>query len=655
MSNELLPGTILYDYYKISECICTAEFSNIYIAEDLNENNKKVIIKELLHKAIGTNDRAKALEKFQEEIDIYKKLNHPNMAKIIESFSSESAVYTENKQFIVMEYIQGKTLRKIKEEQKEDLSPDDAGKWLGQIMEVIKYLSEQNPSVVFYYLTPDHVMITDEGQIKLINFGLGRFFRTGPFKSNQYMGIAGYAAPEQYGIKPVDNRADIFGAGAVIYYMLTQDDPEKHALNFSPVRTLNPMVSMQFARFISKCVQMKAEDRCENINEVIEKLNSITFSDTQVNPDKIKKKEEIKVKKVQPKQVVGKELEGWHQTIWWKIETHPVLGNKGFQAGLLILLIVLIYIAWYKRDIVISSLKNAPPSLVYAIKNNKNISVIDLNTLKVSSHELEISLVDAVYSDKLTNFYGITQENKLVEIRPGRYTITREKIIGSEPSCIILSKDKKIAYITNKRSGSINIVDLTTFNDIVPPVLTGAGPTKSVISSDGKTVYIFNSLQNSVSIFNTETNTIKNSLVIGDGVEDLALNADNSKLYLVNYKTSKIVIMDIKDKKVINEIEVKNNPVGIATNPMVDEFYVAADKSNMLQFLNINGVIKDEYPLDFIPIKLLTGLNGIKIYISGRTLSGYVISEFDTLKKKFNSLDNQEKEPAFLLTIYNWQ
>ncbi|MEQ8188815.1 MAG: serine/threonine-protein kinase, partial [Candidatus Eremiobacterota bacterium] len=290
MSNELLPGTILYDHYKISECISTTEFSNIYIAEHLKENNKKVIIKELLHKAIGTNDRAKALEKFQEEIDIYKKLDHPNMAKIIDSFSSESAVYTENKQFIVMEYIEGKTLRKIKEEQKEDVSPDDAGKWLGQIIEVIKYLSEQNPPVIFYYLTPDHVMVTEEGEVKLINFGLGRFFRTGPFKSNQYMGIAGYAAPEQYGIKPVDNRADIFGAGAVIYYMLTQDDPEKHALNFSPVRTLNQMVSMQFARFISKCVQMKAEDRCENINEVIEKLNSITFGDTQVSPDKIKKK-----------------------------------------------------------------------------------------------------------------------------------------------------------------------------------------------------------------------------------------------------------------------------------------------------------------------------------------------------------------------------
>jgi serine/threonine protein kinase len=657
MSNELLPGTIIYDHYKINECISTADFSNIYIAEDLNENNKKVIIKELLYKAIATNDRVKALGKFQEEIDMYKKLDHPNMAKIIECFSSESAVYTENKQFIVMEYIEGKTIRKIKDEKKEDLLPDDAGKWFIQIIEAIKYLSEQNPPSVFYYFTPDHVMITEEGNVKLINFGLGRFFRTGPFKSNQYMGIAGYAAPEQYGIKPVDNRADIFGAGALIYYMLTQDDPEKHALNFSPVRTMNTLVSMQFARFISKCVQMKPEDRCENINEVIEKLSSMAFTDTQISPDRIKKKEESKTKKSQPKQVVGKELEGWHEALWWNITTHPVLGNRGFQAGLMVILLIIIYMAWVKRDILVPSLsiKNKPPSLYYSLEERNNLDVIDLNTSKVSSNEIGQQIISLVYSDKLTSFYGITSDNNLIEINPGSNEITKKMASGIEPSSIKLSSDRQIAYITNKGSSNINIIDLTTFKNVVSPVLVGSGPSCSAMSSDGTMIYILNSQQDTISFFNTKNNNITDSVKIESEGKDITLNFNNTKLYITYPNSDNIIIMDVNNKQITNKISVETGLVGLATNHMADEMYVIANKTKDLQLLNINGVIKYKIPLDFIPIGIVCPTSGKKLFITGRSLSGYVIAEFDTLNKKITVLSQVERNPLFILPVYIWE
>ncbi|MEQ8171418.1 MAG: hypothetical protein ABRQ38_21180, partial [Candidatus Eremiobacterota bacterium] len=483
------------------------------------------------------------------------------------------------------------------------------------------------------------------------------FFRTGPFKSNQYMGIAGYAAPEQYGIKPVDNRADIFGAGAVIYYMLTQDDPEKHALNFSPVRTLNQMVSMQFARFISKCVQMKAEDRCENINEVIEKLNSITFADTQVSPDKIKKKEESKIRKVQPKQVVGKELEGWHQVILWKINTNPVIGNRGFQAGIMLVLLILIYMAWIKRDLLIPSLsvKNNPPSLIYSIEDGKNLSTIDLNTSKVSSTEINEQLVDLVYSEKSLCYYGITSQDKLVEIKAGSNKTTREKTVGREPLKITLSQDKQIAYILNKSSNNISIIDVTTFKELVSPVLTGSGPTISSLTSDGKFLYILNSQQNTINSFNTKDNAITGSIPIEQNTIDLTVNFDNSKLYTVNYEKNTIGIININEKKKIMDVTVNTGPCGIVANPVADEFYTITDKTKEIQILNINGMLKDKYSLDFIPISIVTGLKWKKIFIKGRSLSGYVIAEFDTVNKKINILTQPEKKPLFMLHIYKWQ
>jgi hypothetical protein len=79
MGNELLPGTILYEHYKIIECISTAKFSNVYIVEDTKDNNKQLIIKELLNEAIDAKDREQALKKFEEEVAIYKKLEHENI------------------------------------------------------------------------------------------------------------------------------------------------------------------------------------------------------------------------------------------------------------------------------------------------------------------------------------------------------------------------------------------------------------------------------------------------------------------------------------------------------------------------------------------------------------------------------------------------
>ncbi|MEQ8192688.1 MAG: YncE family protein, partial [Candidatus Eremiobacterota bacterium] len=371
---------------------------------------------------------------------------------------------------------------------------------------------------------------------------------------------------------------------------------------------------------------------------------------------KIKKKEESKVKKVQPKQVVGKELEGWHQTIWWKINTNPVLGNRGVQAGILIVMIIIIYMLWLKKEVLIPSLsvKNNPPALIYSLQERNNIDTINLNTAKVSSMEINQQLIDAVYSNEMSCIYAITAQEKLVEIIPGTYKIKREKSLGREPSTIRLSTNKKTVYITNQRSDNLSVIDLVNLKDIINPILVGSGPITSALSPDGKVLYILNSRQNSICFFNTESNTIIGSITVAQEEKDLTANFDNSKLYTVNYNSNKVKIIDLKSKKILNTISIEGGPAAIAANSMGDEFYVIADKTKELLYLNINGVIKDRYSLDFIPINIKTGVSGRKLFITGCSLSGYVIAEFDTLNKKINILTQPDKKPSFILPIYNW-
>ena len=378
MSNiKLKKGTVLMGKYALEECISSSKSCNIYIAED-KKNEKKVIIKELFDEAIDSKYRSEALKKFNEELAIYKNLETgEKIVKIIDNFASESAVYAENKQFIVMEHVKGKTLRQIKEEKKENLSPEEVGTWISELSDLFVELSNKEPSPVLYYLSPDHIMITDEGKVKVINYGLGRFFRSGPFKSNQYMGIAGYAAPEQYGIKAIDTRADIFGLGAVIYYMLTEDDPEKHPLNFSPVRQLNPSVSMQLARLISKCVQMKAEDRFQNFEELKEKVNSITLVDAQVSSDMVKKKEKKEGTSTgAKKKVLGKTVNGLSQNMLWTLEKHLPIKQIASIGGIVLVIALIAFAAVYY----IMSGPKFPEKIIYATQLDQDyIEVIDAN------------------------------------------------------------------------------------------------------------------------------------------------------------------------------------------------------------------------------------------------------------------------------------
>jgi len=530
MSHEMMPGTMLLNRYKINECIYSKDFSNIYIAES-EETGKKVVIKEILNEAIESKYRDDALKKFKDEIKSYKKLEHENMVKIINCFSSESAISKENKQFIVMEYAKGKTLRQIKEEKKDNLSPEEAGPWIEQLCNFFIYLSEQTPPRLFHYMTPDHIIITDEGKVKMINFGLSRFFRSGPLKSNQYMGIAGYSAPEQYGIKEIDGRADMFGLGAVIYYLLTEDDPEKHPLNFSPLRQLNPVVSLQLARFVSKCLQMKPEDRFENFTDLKEKLKSITLTDNQVSSDMVKKKqkEEGTKKSGFTTQIVGKAVTGWKENLQWTINKY--IPAKYLTAGIITLVIICIVLIYNFMN----SGTDTGGKIAYLLENEgKSVTFMNMAS--------------------------------------GRITDSVET--GTTLGGICISPDGRYLYVS-RVGDKIAVINIPG-KDEITGIIVKANPINLILSSDGKAIFTVNRKADCVSVIEISSQMVQGHIEAGKEPVDAVATKD--KLYIANYSSKDITVIDLKDNsKKIKDIPLEGKPVAMAFNPSVQKIYVAND------------------------------------------------------------------------------
>ena len=95
---------------------------------------------------------------------------------------------------------------------------------------MLTYLHGRNPPVIFRDLKPANIMLTPQGQIKLVDFGIARLFSPGKAGDTLVIGTPGYAPPEQYGKGQTDVRSDIYSLGVVLHTLLTRHDPALDAV-----------------------------------------------------------------------------------------------------------------------------------------------------------------------------------------------------------------------------------------------------------------------------------------------------------------------------------------------------------------------------------------------------------------------------------------
>jgi serine/threonine protein kinase len=168
-----------------------------------------------------------------------------------------------------MEYVKGKTLEKILEVRKgRPVNERQALSWALQICKTMHFLTVQKPPVVFRDLKPANIMIDRKSRVKLIDFGIARFFKEAKSEDTFLYGTPGYAAPEQYGTGQTDVRSDIFSLGATLHHCLTRRNPSENPLDFPDPRSLNPQLSRGAAEIVRKALQQEREKRFQSALEM---------------------------------------------------------------------------------------------------------------------------------------------------------------------------------------------------------------------------------------------------------------------------------------------------------------------------------------------------------------------------------------------------
>lgn len=261
-SGRLLGASTLVDRYVILEQIAKGGMGAIYRAMDKRLGDKIVAIKEMKEAVIAPVEREQVIEAFKREAELLATLQHPNLVRVTDTFQVDAVHY------MVMEYIPGKTLQALLDESQEPYTEEQVLNWARQLCSVLLYLHSQVPPIIYRDMKPANVMVVEgTDQVKLIDFGIARFYKPGKRKDTMQFGTDGYAPPEQYGKMQTDIRADVYALGAVLHQLLTLRDPQTVLFKFPPVKDLNPKVSGRVNTAIARSVEMNKDSRPPNIAE----------------------------------------------------------------------------------------------------------------------------------------------------------------------------------------------------------------------------------------------------------------------------------------------------------------------------------------------------------------------------------------------------
>ncbi|TPV94071.1 MAG: serine/threonine protein kinase [Myxococcales bacterium FL481] len=266
--------------------------AEVYVAESegLAGFKKRVAIKRILPSLLRNE---KFVRMFLDEARLSLHLNHANIVSVFDLGKSDNAY------FIVMEYVEGTTLKTLLEfcSRHGTRVPVPVTVWmLNEILKGLNYAHElrdgvsgQPLGIVHRDVSPPNVLVSWNGEVKLTDFGLAKATTQAETTDPGVVkGKFAYLAPEAAHGQEIDRRADIFAVGILAWEMLTgrrlflgETDYETvenvRRAEFSPIRPLNPDVPPELERIVAKALARDPDDRYEDCNAFADDLVGVLF------------------------------------------------------------------------------------------------------------------------------------------------------------------------------------------------------------------------------------------------------------------------------------------------------------------------------------------------------------------------------------------
>ncbi len=271
MLDQLPQGTVVEGQqaqYDVLGIIGRGGMGVVYRARRLSDQ-QIVAVKEMRPaEATKPEDLQESRMLFGQEAELLLSLKHPNIVAAYEIFEWRGRPY------FAMEYVNGVTLEKRLRDANAPAFEQDAVAWGVQMARVLQYLHTRQPPIIYRDLKPANVILTPEGAIKFIDFGVARKYKGSKAKDTVAIGTYGYAPPEQYGKGETDARSDIYTLGATLYHLLTNLGPiPLRTPEVGSIQEHNPSVKAQTEQVIIRAMQQDREARFSTAAEMEAALN----------------------------------------------------------------------------------------------------------------------------------------------------------------------------------------------------------------------------------------------------------------------------------------------------------------------------------------------------------------------------------------------
>lgn len=293
------------DRYKITRSLNAGGMGHVYVAIDTKLNNQQVAIKVLRDSLAGVGEMH---ERFKREVDLCAALSSPNVVRI-----NDRGMTSEGFPFYVMEFLQGQSLGQLLHERKQ-LPVPEALEIILQICEGLQIahagvmVDGEHCQVVHRDLKPDNIFLQSIGRrwlVKILDFGIAKKVRDKASEqasnaTSFFLGTWRYSAPEQIEVHPaVDQRADIYSLGMIMYQMLSgrdpfgfwQQDSNGTLTTWWRAHTAQPPESLKnqpgceevppaLENVILKCLEKLPDDRFASVADLKRELEPILFYST---------------------------------------------------------------------------------------------------------------------------------------------------------------------------------------------------------------------------------------------------------------------------------------------------------------------------------------------------------------------------------------
>lgn len=272
----LTAGTVLAERFEIQKLFLICRFSTLFHAID-QQSGEAVVLRVLrLRPPLPGQQDQRDAERTQIEREgaAVSQFAHPNLPAVTAIHHDQDRVV------LVLEPFSGRTLDVVVREEGA-MSVERAGRIMVQFVDALAFLHGRTPPIIHRDLRPHSVVLTDNGVLKIAEFGLARIFEPGHDPTTTLFraeGNANYAAPEQLGRSPSAPCNDIYSFGAIMYFLLTREHPAKSVermmgdTRMRPLHEIAPGVPPELETIVDRMIAPARSARYETVSEIASEL-----------------------------------------------------------------------------------------------------------------------------------------------------------------------------------------------------------------------------------------------------------------------------------------------------------------------------------------------------------------------------------------------